>query len=68
MRENMTRVITGKLIDMADEGIVSWETVAMACLNYLSEYDVADMARSEFGIDDNDDEQDDDDEQDETGI
>ena len=57
----MVRTVTSKLIDMADDGILSWETVAMACLNYLSESDVADMARCEFGIDDHDD-----DEQDET--
>lgn len=56
----MTRVMTGKLIDMADEGILSWETVAMACLNYMSEADVADMARCEFDMTDDDDEADDD--------
>lgn len=47
----MTRVMTGKLIDMADDGAISWESVALACLNYMSESDVADMARSELDID-----------------
>ena len=56
------RQVTGKLIDMADDGIISWESVALACLRYFCESDIADMARCEFdiGIDD-------DDEQDETG-
>lgn len=60
MRETMTRVMTGKLIDMADDGVISWESVAMACLNYMSEADVADMARCEFDMADDDDEADDD--------
>lgn len=60
MRETMTREMTSKLIDMADEGVISWESVAMACLNYMSEADVADMARCEFDMTDDDDEADDD--------
>lgn len=65
----MVRQATNKLIDMADEGVISWESVALACLRYFPESDIADMARCEFyiGIDDDDDETDDDD-QDETGI
>lgn len=60
MRETMTREMTSKLIDMADEGVISWESVAMACLNYMSEADVADMARCEFDMTDDNDEADDD--------
>ena len=60
MRETMTREMTSKLIDMADDGAISWESVAMACLNYMSEADVADMARCEFDMIDDDDEADDD--------
>ena len=58
MRETMTREMTSKLIDMADEGVISWESVALACLRYFPESDIADMARCEFyiGIDDADDE------------
>jgi len=56
----MTREMTSKLIDMADEGVISWESVAMACLNYMSEADVADMARCEFDMTDDNDEADDD--------
>lgn len=68
MRETMTREMTSKLIDMADEGVISWESVAMACLNYMSEADVADMARCEFDMtDDSDDETDDNDDEAETG-
>ena len=63
----MTRIMTGKLIDMAENGSLSWETIAVACLNYMSEYDVADMARCEFDMDDDNDEADDDDDEAETG-
>ena len=68
MRETMTRVMTGKLIDMADDCVISWESVALACLNYMSEADVADMARCEFDMTDDDDEADDDDDEAETGL
>jgi hypothetical protein len=40
----MSREITTKLIEMMDEGLLSRESVVDACLSYMSEDDVADMA------------------------
>ena len=40
----MTREVTAKLIEMADEGLLKWERIAMACLCYMSEAQVSDMA------------------------
>ena len=39
------REATEKLIDLAEEGFLSWETIARAALNYMSEDEVADMAQ-----------------------
>ena len=38
--------ITLKLIEMAENGVLSWETIARECLQEKSEDDVADMAFS----------------------
>ena len=40
----MTREATNKILDMIDEGILDRDTVIMACLKYMSEDEVADMA------------------------
>lgn len=40
----MTRKVTNLLLDMVDEGVLSWEAIARAALKYMSEDDVADMA------------------------
>ena len=40
------RSITLKVIKLAENGILSWETVARECLQEMSEDDVADMAFS----------------------
>ena len=51
------RKVTNQLIDLADEGVISWQVIAIACLLYMSERDVADMASDNYFIDDeNDDE------------
>lgn len=42
----MTREATNQILDMIDEGILDRDTVIMACLKYMSEDDVADMARA----------------------
>lgn len=41
-----TRKVTNQLLEMIEEGILDPQTVAEACLSYMSEADVADMARS----------------------
>ena len=40
----MTREATTKILEMVEEGILDRDTVIMACLKYMSEDDVADMA------------------------
>ena len=39
------RETTIKLLELAKEGVISWESIARSCLCYLSEDEVADMAR-----------------------
>ena len=46
------REATEKLIDLAEEGVLSWEAIARAALNYMSEDEVADMAQCNEFIDD----------------
>lgn len=40
------REATNKLLEMLDEGLLDDQSVVLACLNYMSEADVADMARA----------------------
>ena len=40
------------MIDLAEEGALSWETIARAALQYMSEDEVADMARCNDFIED----------------
>ena len=40
-----TRKVTSLLIDMMDDGVLDPNDLALLCLNYMSEADVADMAR-----------------------
>lgn len=42
----MTRKVTNKLLEMVEEGGLSWEAIARAALVHMSEDDVADMAHS----------------------
>lgn len=42
----MAREATCELIDMAENGTISWETIARECLQYMSEDEVRDMAES----------------------
>ena len=46
------REATEKLIDFAEEGVLSWETIARAALDYMSEDEVADMAQCNEFIED----------------
>lgn len=39
------RKVTCHLLDLADEGALSWETLARECLAYMSEDEAEDMAR-----------------------
>jgi hypothetical protein len=51
----MSREITNKLLEMVDEGLLDARTLVLACLKYMSEDDVEDMAViNEFIADPND--------------
>jgi len=55
----LTREATDKVLEMVEEGLLDKDTVIMACLKYMSEDNVADMAHiNEFFIEEefNDDE------------
>jgi hypothetical protein len=43
--DNPTRKTTNRILEMLDEGLLDRDYLIMACLKYLSEDDVADMAR-----------------------
>jgi len=51
------RTQTNKLLAMMDEGLVSANFVAEACLGYMSEDDVADMMRCNDILDEDDEEE-----------
>ena len=40
----MSRESTNKVLESVEEGLLDRDTVIMACLKYMSEADVADMA------------------------
>lgn len=46
-----TRSATCALIAAAENGVISWESIARTALDYMGEDDVADLAHSEFGMD-----------------
>jgi hypothetical protein len=41
-----SRPVTSELLDMAEEGIIDWETLARDALGWMSEAEVAEFARS----------------------
>ena len=42
---NESRQATCQVIELAEEGVLLWEQIARDCMNYMSEDEVADMAR-----------------------
>ena len=44
------REYTCKLIEMAEDGVISWEQLAREATLYMSEADVEDMAQSSFEL------------------
>lgn len=55
---NKMREATIKLIDLAEDGVISWETIARAALSYMSEDEVADMAQCNGFIEEDEEEDD----------
>jgi hypothetical protein len=46
------RKVTSQLIDLVNDGLLTWEQIAMECLSYMSECQVADMAYCGYLIND----------------
>ena len=42
---NESRQATREVLELAEEGVLLWEQIARDCMNYMSEDEVADMAR-----------------------
>ena len=42
---NESRQATREVLDLAEQGVLLWEQIARDCMNYMSEDEVADMAR-----------------------
>tara|TARA_B100001964_G_scaffold170942_1_gene188130 strand:+ start:309 stop:491 length:183 start_codon:yes stop_codon:yes gene_type:complete len=52
------RQATDKILEMVDDGILDKDMVIMACLKYMSEDDVADMAHcNEFFLNEEDEDE-----------
>lgn len=51
------RQATIKVIELCEEGVLSWEAVALAALRYMSEDDVADMAHQYEWIEEEEEEE-----------
>ena len=41
-----TRKTTCRLLEMADDGVISWKDIAEAALRWMSEDDVAEMVKA----------------------
>lgn len=55
----MSRKATNRILELIEEGQLDRDNVIMACLKYMSEADVADMARhNEFNLFDENEEND----------
>jgi len=53
------REATNRILELVEEGLLDRDTVIMACLKYMSEDDVSDMAHAnEFFLDEDEDEED----------
>ena len=63
----MTRRVTNKLLEMMEEGALDAEVLVRACLVFMSEADVAEMAVGEGFLEEEDAEIDEDEEEDELG-
>ena len=53
------REATNKILEMVEDGILDKDAVIMACVKYMSEDEVADMARANEFFDEEDEDEDD---------
>lgn len=42
----MSRQVTNRLVELMDEGVLSYEQIALMCLQHMSEDDVSDMVEA----------------------
>ena len=54
----MARKVTNEVLNMIEEGILDRDSVILACLKYMSEDEVADMAHANGFLDNEEDEAD----------
>ena len=47
----MSRKVTNEILELIEEGVLDQATVILACLKYMSEDEVADMARDNGFLD-----------------
>lgn len=60
----MSRDATCKIIDLVEDGVLSWESLARECLSRMSEDEAADMGHELGWLDDDEEEEVEDDEED----
>lgn len=53
----MVRKVSNQILEMVDEGILDKDTVILACLQYMSEDEVADMAHMNGFLDEEQDDE-----------
>jgi hypothetical protein len=51
-----SRPVTSELLDLAEQGVIDWETLARDALGWMSESEVAEFARRNDYIQEGDDE------------
>ena len=52
----VSRAFTNALLEDAEQGLLSWESIARAALDYMSEDEVRDLAETEFDYEEEQDE------------
>jgi aldehyde:ferredoxin oxidoreductase len=54
--QRVSRKVTSQLLDLAEEGVIDWESLARDALGWMSEDEVAEFARRNDYIRDEEDE------------
>ena len=58
---SVSRPVTCELLGLAEEGVVDWESLARAALSWMSEHEVAQFARTnEFLVEEDEEDEDED--------
>lgn len=48
------RIYTNHLVSLAEDELITWESLALACLGYMSERDIKQLAEDEFEVEEGD--------------